>query len=477
MVRIRSSPVRRGLAPIASLAACLVLATAPAHAAEVTQVATALEEDKPVEAFFSVAYEYAARRAAIKREWELPQTSGGVGLFKDLRYQQDRHTIRLRGEVGVLWDMSLHVEAPLVVSDERTLSFDQDLGSSCIFPQDVPQGSLTDKPNCVNELNSSTLRDGLVPGTFGALDTPHGIDAQNGGQRFKATDPTVVRGPTRYGLESLNIGMDWALLNQRKDDTKPTWVVAWELRFSLGTPMQFDRGNPTANTAVTDGVHWIKLGTTISKRWNLVEPYASYYWIYPLYVRDAALFHNYYAGQKDWRPQQRAGTFFGFETVPWENPKLAQSISIDVRGFIDGHFQGQGYSEIWELLAGSPALAAQPNPAGASGQPLMAPQVFPGTTDIENYFSYGGQLGLNVRVGRYMKFRGYFGMAGAQRHFITFADAGKDVNASGQVEQNGAQAEVEVNPVHRPLIDYVGRRYVVDETAVYSLMLQGEARF
>ena len=450
--------------------------------AEITQVATALEEDKPVEAFLSISYEYFAKRAAIKREWELSSTTNGVGTFKDLRYKQDRHTIRLRGEIGFLWDLSFHVETPIVVSDQRSLGFDQSLGGSCVYPQDVPAGS-DEKPSCVNELNSATLRDGIVPGSFGTLNSAHGFDAQRGGQMFQGGDPTMFRGPKRAGLESLNLGLDWALLAQRKDDTKPTWVVSAEFRLSLGTPMRFNRGafdasgSYTGGTSVTSGVHYVKLGTTISKRWSLVEPYAMYYWIYPMAVRDSSGFKNYGAGQKGWKPQQHAGTQFGFELIPWENRPAHQKISIDVRVIVDAHFQGRGYSEIWELLSTSPALVPQAQPSGVNGEVLMKPESYPGITDIENYFSYGGQLGLVVRAGRYLKFRGFFGVQGAQKHFITFADAGKDLDNSGKVEQSGAQAAAEVNPAHRPLIDFVGRRYVVDETTMYTVLLQAEAVF
>ena len=451
---------------------------------DVTRVATAIEEDKPVEAFLSVNYEYMARRAAIKREWELNSTTNGYGTFKDLRYKQDRHTLRLRGEIGFLWDLSFHVEAPIVLSDQRSLGFDQGLGGNCVYPQDVVDPK--ESPSCVNELNSATLRDGIVPGTFGALNSAHGFDAQHGGQMFQGGDPTVFRGIRRAGLESLNLGVDWALLAQRKDDTKPTWVISAEFRLSLGTPMRFDRtaydatGKYTGSNSVTDGVHYVKLGTTVSKRWSFVEPYASYYWIYPMVVRDSAGFKDYGAGQKGWKPQQHAGTQFGFELVPYENRKAYQKIVIDVRGIIEAHFQGRGYSEIWEMLAGSPALDPQLQPSDANGNPLMKPNgkgLYPGITDIENYFTYGGQLGLTVRAGRFLKFRGFFGVQGAQKHIITFADAGKDLDNSGKVEQQGAQAAAEVNPIHRPLIDFVGRRYIVDETIIYSVMLQGEAVF
>jgi hypothetical protein len=452
--------------------------------AEITRVATAIEDDKPVEAFLTVSYEFMARRAAIKREWELNTTTNGVGTFKDLRFRQDRHTLKVRGEIGVLWDLSLHIEAPIVLFDERSLGFDQNLGGSCVYPQDVPAGS-NESPSCVNELNSATLRDGIVPGSFGTLNSAHGFDARNAGAMFQGGDPTVFRGVKRAGLESLNLGIDWALLAQRKDDTKPTWVISAEFQLSLGVPMRFDRtayvdGKYVGSNSVTSGVHYVKLGTTVSKRWSLVEPYATYYWIYPMAVRDASGFKNYGAGQKGWRPQQHGGTQFGFELIPWENRKAYQKISIDLRGIVEAHFQGRGYSEIWEMLAGSPALDPQASPSDASGNPLMKPAgrgLYPGITDIENYFTYGGQLGLVVRAGRYLKFRGFFGVQGAQKHVVTFADAGKDLDNSGKVEQQGAQAALEVNPIHRPLIDFVGRRYVVDETTIYTVLLQGEAVF
>ena len=374
---------------------------------DVTRVATALEEGKPVELFLSLNYEFMAKRAAIKREWELNSTTNGYGTYKDLRYSQDRHVLRPRFEIGFLWDLSFHIETPIVLSDQRSLGFDQDLGGNCVYPQDVPAGS-SEKPSCVNELNSSTLRDGIVPGTFGTLNSAHGVDAQNRAQMFQAGDPTVFRGVKRAGLQSLNLGVDWALLAQRKDDTKPTWVVSAEFQLSLGVPMRYDRtaydssGKYVGSNSVTDGVHYVKLGTTVSKRWSLVEPYASYYWIYPMVVRDSSAFKNYGGGQKDWKPQQHAGTQFGFELVPWENRKAHQKIAIDLRGIIEAHFQGSNYSEIWEMLAGSPALAPQASPSGANGEALMKPAYYPGITVIENVFTYGAQLGLVVRAGRYL---------------------------------------------------------------------------
>ena len=81
MLRTSPSPGRGGRSSIVCVLAGVLLAAAPARSGEVTQVATALEDDKPVEAFLSVAYEYTAKRAAIKREWELTGNTTGFGTF------------------------------------------------------------------------------------------------------------------------------------------------------------------------------------------------------------------------------------------------------------------------------------------------------------------------------------------------------------------------------------------------------------
>jgi hypothetical protein len=40
----------------------------------------------------------------------------------------------MRLDFGILWDVGLHISAPLVLADDRSLDFDQSEGSSCVFP-------------------------------------------------------------------------------------------------------------------------------------------------------------------------------------------------------------------------------------------------------------------------------------------------------------------------------------------------------
>src|SRR2546427_6370710 len=104
-----------------------------ARAADETRVATALEEGNRFDLFFSVGWRYQNHLAKIKREFELPgRTNNGFEVVRDLKYERARNLLNLRADFGVLWDLSLFIEAPLVLGDNRSLDFDQN--GPCTFP-------------------------------------------------------------------------------------------------------------------------------------------------------------------------------------------------------------------------------------------------------------------------------------------------------------------------------------------------------
>jgi len=165
--------------------------------------------------------------------------------------------------------------------------------------------------------------------------------------------------------------------------------------------------------------------------------------------------------------------------VPFERPKDGHKIFIDVRGRLDGHFAGKGYSEAWELLASSPALAcdaaqAQYNPACNPALTTNAYQGQPytGITTIENYASLGADIGLGVQVGQHARFKTEFEYTHDQAHLITGEDIGVPTTASGRVS-----LPTEFNPAYRATIDQVGRRYKVDNMDTYNFMVYGQLQF
>src|SRR5262249_42560436 len=202
-----------------------------------------------------------------------PRTNNAIELVRDLKYERTRHLLDLRAEFGVLWDVSLFIAVPLVLGDSRSLSFDQD--GPCTFP---PAAS----PSCVNQANSTTLNDAVpdparptLPRANAPTILPNGssgwgLNATGRAPALYTAGTRVFEGPGRSGIESLNFGINWAVLNQAKDDTKPTWTVGFEARLQVSDTQALDRASPQANTAVGLGYHVARWQSFVSKRFRRV---------------------------------------------------------------------------------------------------------------------------------------------------------------------------------------------------------------
>jgi hypothetical protein len=462
-----------------------VLVPATARAAEVTEIASASGPGDKPQVFVSVDYAFEAKRAAIKREWQRtmggsPPPAGVVDVVRDLLYQQDRHILTPRLAIG-FYDIELNVALPIIVSDTREMRFDQS-ESPCIFPPDPD-------PTCVNRNNSSTIMDGILPTlSSGNL----GYDAEDPATGFDANDDLVFRGVNRSGLDQIHIGLNWAALNQTRDDTKPTWVIGAEVRVSIGKIMKFNRDSPGSEDGVSRGVHEFVASTRLSKRTTWAEPFVSFWWKAPIGVRgdtpgddDSSLFWNVGFGQENQFPQQEAGTEFGLDAFIWERPAQKQKLTVELRGRVQAHFEGRNYTEVWELLslAGDASVDADPVTPDVQHLPLVLDSdptmagvqalSHPGITDVENYLSGGARLGLRGQIGERAKFSAAFELGFEQGHIVTFTDAGDDTNENTVVDPGTA----EENPLHKQIVDTVGRRYIVDDSLTYTFMVNGTLMF
>jgi len=454
-------------------------AASPTFAAEITDVASSFDDDHPFGFRLRVGYWHDQTNASIKREGENPNQTE-VGLFKDLLYSHSRDWMAVRAEIGIYQDLAVYGELPFVLADSREYRFDQSLGSACIYP------GMAGTPNCVNAMNSTTIADGIVPmNGYDATNSMPGVPVG-----FSPGSDLVFRGVSRGGsglnsLDTINIGIKWAPLSQARDDTKPTWIVDLQGQISIGNIMAFDRMRPDANHAVSEGLHHLIAKTAVSHRFKYVEPYAAFWYNFPI-ARDDSLFINYGPTQKNADPQQSAGTIFGFEGIPWERPDKYYKIALDLRGRIEGHFDGRGYSEGWELFASSDALTCDPmwNPSCDPSKVTNKYQGMPytGLTVIENYATLGADIALVVQAGRYLHFNIGLQYSRDQSHFITIDDVGRAWDAT---KGDGCSVPIagrvsrpcEFNPAFRPVIDEVGRRYKVDNVDMFRFGVWAQAMF
>ncbi len=410
-----------------------------ARAAEVTRVVTALDENDTFDFNLTASWFHDARSAAINREY---QDSSGIQVVRDLKYAQTTDLLDLRTDFGILWDVGLHVDLPIVLGQSNNLTFDQG----------------------INAGNSTFVRDGIYP-------------AYNG------TSSTVFQSPTRSGLQYLGLGIQWAPFNQKRDDTKPTWTLGFDADLDVFKDMRFDPANPNGNTAVGLGYHQLIWSTWVSKRFRHFDPYFGATYMLPIRT-NGSIYQDLGGGQTSVNPQQLAAVIIGVEQVAWENPRGDQRVTVELQAHAAEHFAGRGTSELWEPLTGHPGCTltggtvtetCRPSldvTTDASGNPHAAP--YPGVTDIDSYGSFGGEAGLNIQVGKYIRFRSLFGMTFDAPHFITNASAGVDTNHDGRVDSTDPK---EANPTYRESIDIPGRRFRVEDSKDWHLFVQGSLMF
>ncbi len=434
--------------------------------AEPTDLASSFQPTKRFDLRISIGYQHREVRGQLKREVNAAVPDQATSLvFRDLSFARTRDELVVRAELGVFRDLMFHVELPIVLGDHADLSFDRS-ASPCTLPP-------TPGATCIASENSSTVSDGIAPAS--------GYDATAGGAALN--DPTVFRGVRRGAsggsgadaLDTLNFALTWAPMSQRQDPTKPTWVIAIEPRLSIGTIRAFDRMAPDANKGVSDGVHRIHFRTAVSRRVGRFEPYFSLFYALPI-ARSGSAFVDYGSSQKTKDPQHHAGGFFGTEIIAYEKGRPDWRVAIDLRGRLEGHFAGLGYSDAWEMFASSPALRcdAVANPAcdsTATQNPYQS-KPFTGVTSIAGYATVGVEVAIDAILTRWLHLRAGFAYARDQSHLITGDDVGKPSIEGGRVSQ-----PAEFNPAYRPVIDQAGRRYLVDNVDTFDARVTAQARF
>lgn len=449
----------------------LFLGSPTLFAAEVTELASSFDVDDPFDFNLRVNYQYLIRSGAIKRELA-GYSAETVQTVKELQFSWSEHRIAVRAEIGLWQDLQLHVELPVVLQQSRSLGFAQAADGGCGTPRET---------NCVTRHNSTLVRDGILDGSQMSDSQIAVADAGGplGGYRL----------PNRAGLDQLHLGLSWGPLSQRRDSTKPTWVIGFEARIAVGQTMEYDPVNPDGNTGVGRGLHQFAFSTAISRRYRYVDPWAKFYYLLPLATSTSLYERTRFAGTGQERsgPRHRGGVEMGLDIIPWEEPENQHRFSMEISAKLETIFEGRGYSPMWEMLANNPRLigpcsptAATPTTAivpwdnGSHCQSASATIPFPGISRIENHLVFSSSIGFNLQLSRYFKAHVGATFAHEQEHLITNGDAGRDVNLDGKLDPTSSE---ELNPMYRPIVDITGRRLKVSESFDFGLAVSLTALF
>ncbi len=427
--------------------------------AELTDAASGFEPGKRLDLRFSVAYRHTEARGRVKRELDGAFSGQATrATYRDLRFERSRDELLLRAELGLFRDLSVFAELPIVLYEQSDLSYD---GTTAA--------------------NSTTVRDGLVP--VAGYDAIRGGTPTGGAALFRGARRGAVGGSGADALDTFGFGLRVAPLSQRRDPTKPTWVLAIEPRLSVGTIRRFDPQAPGANHGTTDGVHRIVFSTAVSRRIGQFEPYVSVSYLLPL-ARAGSAYVAYGTSEKLTEPQHQVQGVVGTEIVAYERGRpdavtgADWRVAVDLRAHLDAHFRGRGYSDAWELLAGSAGLAcdathtANPSCDPATGKNQYQAKPFSGLTVIDGYPTVGIEAAIDARLGRWFRLRAAFAYAREGAHLITGDSPGVPSMAGGTLVQPS-----NYNPAYRPVIDQPGRRYLVDDVERFDAKLLAQTRF
>jgi hypothetical protein len=450
---------------------------------EITTVADAFDGDDPFDLNLVLGFTQSWKHASIRRETQnnMPGLADGnfIPATENIAsYSSSMSTLDVGADIGVYKDLALIFRLPVI------LSWSQSLG----------------------DLNGSAAQSAALL-----------ADPANPGGPPLFTVPFTS--PTRSGIDYIEGGIDWAIYNQERDETKPTWVIGIAGRLPIGTPLHACNQNPAAGVpqcpdppgrdptgtlssnsrdpGISRGMYSL-IGKTIwSRRFGYVEPYSGF-WVQADFPTDDSDFGKWNPTNNLERTPPLQGSFgLGLEVVPFEHREEYQRLSADFR--LKGTYRspGRDYSELFDALGSSQAISLRTaNPSqytagtgSAMGTSVVDPTAekvyFTGITEAQAYGAFTLSGAATWQAGEYIKFTVGTALTYAQPHLVTAADTcnpninGTSIDNAGPchlVTQGGTVQGVP-NPDHRDAIDMPGRRFSVDDTTIIDLWVQGVVMF
>lgn len=440
----------------------------PARAAEITNVASSGEPNDPFDIHISFRFDRLQERAQIGRERAV---GGSVVDFEELRYTRKRGALVPRIAVGIFRDLEFHFEIPYVIYDDQTYRYGQKNGIS--IPH-LPGGS-TIADNDIDAQGQLCA----VPCPLFAIQAPAGFDNKG---------TTVYHGGHAGDLVA---GIDWGIFNDRKDDTKPFWLVGLDVTFptaalyepalNLVGPQPGIHTQSANPTRIGEKVWRWDLHTVLSRRMGPIEPYVKAH--ATATMKSNATYTNCTYADKlgalvpreftsagvtncadpSWADDAGAklpwiaGITFGTEVIPFQDEAQQQKVTLDLRLFADYTSSQRFYNELTDL----------------SGK----------LHQTEGYLSMGGYIGLYLRASKYMSLHTVASLATQTSHFLSGESLGRNgswpaVGSNGiTVNPDGTPNPSLMNPNFDWRYDAPGRRFRLSEVSVFNLSVAGVLQF
>lgn len=434
---------RFSLGAIAALLGAIL--ASPAGAAEITRVSSRGEPGNPFDLQVSIRWDRLQRRAQITREVPDGANPGAIVDGDELRWSRTTNAIVPRVAVALYEDLELHFEWPYVLGDDQNWRFGLVGG--------VPTGGIP--PAIVSSIESNTI-------------DAEGAACAGACPLFPVAPKTTVYHGGKAG--DLVTGVAWGIFNDRKDPTKPFWLVGLDVTFPTASLYDPAAGRGTDWSSPHDvagkpGAFGEKVWkwdvyTVLSRRLGPIDPYvkahltrmskssstysncdhaAELSTISPTnpvrqMTRQSAIdcadtAKRDAAGAKlPWI----AGLTVGTELVPWEDTAEQQKVSIDLRLVGDYTSSALFYNELTD----------------ANGK----------LNWTEDYLTMGAFLGIYLKASRYVSLHATASLSTASPHFLT-----------GEPDPASPNFDVRY--------DTTGRRFRISEVSLFEVAFGGIVTF
>lgn len=406
---------------------------------EVTAVVDAFDGEDPFDLHISLGYQHTWKTGNILRETSINQGSLSTGGYTAdtmnvAKFSGSTSRLNTRVDAGLYKDLALYLRMPIILNDSSKLE-----GLD----------------------GSDKVQNAVLAGAPGE-------------QLFRLP----FESPSRSGIEYLAVGVDVNIMNQARDNTKPTWLFGLEGRFNvseprhacgMGTslnqqntqiecadPSDVNRNGVAGDFAYTDrygqtyqlegtqggerkpgvsrGTTGLEIHTIVSRRIKYVEPYGGFRALFEFPVGDSDYGQTDLEGSLVNHPPLEGWMIMGVQVIPWENREQFQRVTFDAR--VEGAYRSEGrdYSELFDALGSSDALSMRrpnyssyqrnPDPTTSAAYPsVVNPSsqkvYFTGLTDVQAHGKFRGSGSVTWQAGEYVKFQLGVGYMYVQPHFIT----------------------------------------------------------
>lgn len=414
---------------------------APAGAAEITRVASRGEPGNPFDLQVTIRWDRLQRAAQITREVPDGANPGAIVDGDELRWSRTTNAVVPRVAIALYKDLALHFEWPYVLGDDQEWRFGLVGG--------VPTGGVP--PAIVSSIESNAVDAGGAPCT-GACPL------------FPVAPKTTVYHGGKAG--DLRAGVAWGIFNDRKDPTKPFWLVGLDVTFptaALYDPAA-NRGTDWSSPYNVSGkpgpfgekVWKWDLYTVLSRRLGPIDPYVKAH--LTRMSKSSATYSNCEhvaalasravpemapsavakCADPAWEKEASAklpwiaGLTIGTELVPWEDDVEQQKIAIDLRLGGDYTSSHRFYNELTD----------------ANGK----------LNWTEDHLTMAAFLGVYLKASRYVSLHATASLSTTTPHFLT-----------GEPDT--------ANPNYDVRYDAPGRRFRISEVSLFQVAFGGVLTF